>query len=85
MKILTPSDANNGGGFSVPRFCADSIFPPLNYRAESSVQTLLFTDIHGMICLWVYELQRLVEKKAEFVSLVVEKKAKFVSLVVERE
>ncbi|BFG31851.1 hypothetical protein CerSpe_181250 [Prunus speciosa] len=31
-KILTPSDANNGGGFSVPRFCADSIFPALNYQ-----------------------------------------------------
>ena len=30
-KILTPSDANNGGGFSVPRYCADSIFPPLNF------------------------------------------------------
>ena len=24
-KILTPSDANNGSGFSIPRFCADSI------------------------------------------------------------
>lgn len=47
-KILTPSDANNGGGFSVPRFCADSIFPPLNYQAEPPVQTLTVTDIHGM-------------------------------------
>uniref|UniRef100_A0A2P2JM82 Auxin response factor n=1 Tax=Rhizophora mucronata TaxID=61149 RepID=A0A2P2JM82_RHIMU len=46
-KILTPSDANNGGGFSVPRFCADSIFPPLNYHAEPPVQTLTVTDIHG--------------------------------------
>lgn len=47
-KILTPSDANNGGGFSVPRFCADSIFPPLNYQAEPPVQTLTVTDIHGV-------------------------------------
>ncbi|XP_038704495.1 auxin response factor 17 isoform X2 [Tripterygium wilfordii] len=46
-KILTPSDANNGGGFSVPRFCADSIFPPLNFQAEPPVQTLTLTDVHG--------------------------------------
>ncbi|KAG2701010.1 hypothetical protein I3843_06G022800 [Carya illinoinensis] len=48
-KILTPSDANNGGGFSVPRFCADSIFPPLNYQAEPPVQTLSVTDVHGVV------------------------------------
>ncbi|XP_065847384.1 auxin response factor 17 [Euphorbia lathyris] len=48
-KTLTPSDANNGGGFSVPRFCADSIFPPLNYHAEPPVQTLTVTDIHGTL------------------------------------
>lgn len=48
-KILTPSDANNGGGFSVPRFCADSIFPPLNYQAEPPVQTLSVTDLHGVV------------------------------------
>ncbi|KAJ8773412.1 hypothetical protein K2173_028589 [Erythroxylum novogranatense] len=47
-KILTPSDANNGGGFSVPRFCADSIFPPLNYQADPPVQKLQVTDIHGV-------------------------------------
>ncbi|KAG4140822.1 hypothetical protein ERO13_D06G041200v2 [Gossypium hirsutum] len=46
-KILTPSDANNGGGFSVPRFCADSIFPPLDYNADPPVQTLTVTDIRG--------------------------------------
>ncbi|KAE8729349.1 Auxin response factor 17 [Hibiscus syriacus] len=46
-KILTPSDANNGGGFSVPRFCADSIFPPLDYNAEPPVQTLSVTDVRG--------------------------------------
>ncbi|XP_004310277.1 PREDICTED: auxin response factor 17-like [Fragaria vesca subsp. vesca] len=48
-KILTPSEANNGGGFSVPRFCADSIFPPLNYQAEPPVQTLSVTDLHGVV------------------------------------
>ncbi|XWS15067.1 hypothetical protein CRYUN_Cryun35bG0062300 [Craigia yunnanensis] len=46
-KILTPSDANNGGGFSVPRFCADSIFPSLDYNAEPPVQTLSVTDVRG--------------------------------------
>ncbi|CAJ1974165.1 unnamed protein product [Sphenostylis stenocarpa] len=46
-KILTPSDANNGGGFSVPRFCADSIFPPLDFQADPPVQNLSVTDVHG--------------------------------------
>lgn len=48
-KILTPSDANNGGGFSVPRFCADSIFPPLNYQVDPPVQNISVTDIHGAV------------------------------------
>lgn len=47
VKILTPSDANNGGGFSVPRFCADSIFPRLNFLDDPPVQNLAFRDIHG--------------------------------------
>lgn len=38
-KVLTPSDANNGGGFSVPRFCADSIFPPLDYGEDPPPRT----------------------------------------------
>lgn len=46
-KILTPSDANNGGGFSVPRFCADSIFPPLDFSMEPPFQPLHITDVHG--------------------------------------
>ncbi|XP_047179222.1 auxin response factor 17 [Vigna umbellata] len=46
-KILTPSDANNGGGFSVPRFCADSVFPKLNFGADPPVQNLSVTDVHG--------------------------------------
>ncbi|KAF7829889.1 auxin response factor 17 [Senna tora] len=48
-KILTPSDANNGGGFSVPRYCADSIFPPLNLKSDRPNQTLSITDVHGVV------------------------------------
>ncbi|KAG5524960.1 hypothetical protein RHGRI_031597 [Rhododendron griersonianum] len=48
-KVLTPSDANNGGGFSVPRFCADSIFPPLNFNADPPVQNISITDVHGVV------------------------------------
>ncbi|XP_068660793.1 auxin response factor 17-like [Aristolochia californica] len=48
-KTLTPSDANNGGGFSVPRFCADSIFPPLDYQAEPPVQNISVRDVHGVL------------------------------------
>lgn len=48
-KILTPSDANNGGGFSVPRYCADSVFPPLDFQADPPVQKLFITDIRGNV------------------------------------
>ncbi|OIW16582.1 hypothetical protein TanjilG_02788 [Lupinus angustifolius] len=48
-KILTPSDANNGGGFSVPRFCADSVLPPLNFEADPPLQILNVTDVHGKV------------------------------------
>ncbi|KAL9230651.1 hypothetical protein vseg_005975 [Gypsophila vaccaria] len=47
-KTLTQSDANNGGGFSVPRYCAETIFPRLDYSAEPPVQTILAKDVHGM-------------------------------------
>ncbi|CAN1747406.1 Auxin response factor 18 [Linum perenne] len=46
-KQLTQSDANNGGGFSVPRYCAETIFPRLDYNAEPPVQTILAKDVHG--------------------------------------
>lgn len=46
---MTPSDANNGGGFSVPRFCADLIFPPLNFDADPPVQNLGVRDVHGVV------------------------------------
>ncbi|XP_073274683.1 auxin response factor 18-like [Primulina huaijiensis] len=48
-KTLTQSDANNGGGFSVPRYCAETIFPRLDYSAEPPVQTILVKDVHGEI------------------------------------
>ncbi|KAK3017380.1 hypothetical protein RJ639_006315, partial [Escallonia herrerae] len=48
-KTLTQSDANNGGGFSVPRYCAETIFPRLDYSAEPPVQTILAKDVHGMV------------------------------------
>ncbi|KAF0895594.1 hypothetical protein E2562_013903 [Oryza meyeriana var. granulata] len=46
-KQLTQSDANNGGGFSVPRFCADHIFPPLDFDDDPPVQTLIMRDLQG--------------------------------------
>ncbi|KAG6412702.1 hypothetical protein SASPL_125387 [Salvia splendens] len=48
-KTLTQSDANNGGGFSVPRYCAETIFPRLDYSAEPPVQTILVKDVHGAV------------------------------------
>ncbi|XP_010558677.1 PREDICTED: auxin response factor 16-like [Tarenaya hassleriana] len=48
-KTLTQSDANNGGGFSVPRYCAETIFPRLDYSAEPPVQTILAKDVHAVI------------------------------------
>ncbi|XP_042015711.1 auxin response factor 18-like [Salvia splendens] len=48
-KTLTQSDANNGGGFSVPRYCAETIFPRLDYTAEPPVQTILAKDVHGAV------------------------------------
>ncbi|CAN6708556.1 unnamed protein product [Malus baccata var. baccata] len=36
-KTLTQYDANNGGGFSVPRYCAETIFPKLDYSADPLV------------------------------------------------
>jgi hypothetical protein len=46
-KTLTQSDANNGGGFSVPRFCAETIFPELDYRAQPPLQNVYARDVHG--------------------------------------
>ncbi|XP_020212414.1 auxin response factor 18 [Cajanus cajan] len=46
-KTLTQSDANNGGGFSVPRYCAETIFPRLDYSAEPPYQNIFARDVHG--------------------------------------
>ncbi|RCV14751.1 hypothetical protein SETIT_3G003300v2 [Setaria italica] len=46
-KQLTQSDANNGGGFSVPRHCADHIFPKLRFEDDPPVQNLVMRDPVG--------------------------------------
>lgn len=46
-KTLTQSDANNGGGFSVPRYCAETIFPKLDFTADPPVQNVVAKDVHG--------------------------------------
>ncbi|GJN38650.1 hypothetical protein PR202_gb27713 [Eleusine coracana subsp. coracana] len=49
-KTLTESDAtNNGGGFSIPRYCAETIFPMLDYRADPPVQTICAKDVSGAV------------------------------------
>ncbi|MCO5601371.1 hypothetical protein L7F22_055491 [Adiantum nelumboides] len=48
-KTLTQSDANNGGGFSVPRYCAETIFPRLDYSEDPPVQIVLAKDVHGNV------------------------------------
>ncbi|KAI3776704.1 hypothetical protein L1987_46492 [Smallanthus sonchifolius] len=48
-KTLTQSDANNGGGFSVPRYCAETIFPRLDYTADPPLQNIVAKDVHGQI------------------------------------
>ncbi|XP_004510646.1 auxin response factor 18 [Cicer arietinum] len=45
-KILTQSDANNGGGFSCPRYCAEKLFPCLDYSTSPPVQDIFPKDIH---------------------------------------
>uniref|UniRef100_A0A803N2Z0 Auxin response factor n=1 Tax=Chenopodium quinoa TaxID=63459 RepID=A0A803N2Z0_CHEQI len=48
IHCITTSDANNGGGFSVPKNCAVSIFPTLNFEDDPPVQTLEISDVHGV-------------------------------------
>ncbi|XP_045810107.1 auxin response factor 17-like [Trifolium pratense] len=47
IKILTQSDSNNGGGFSVPRQCADLIFPELDFTDPMPSQQLYINEVHG--------------------------------------
>ncbi|RZS07275.1 hypothetical protein BHM03_00038084 [Ensete ventricosum] len=51
-KTLTQSDANNGGGFSVPRYCAETIFPRLDYSADPPVQTLMDNLLRSHTMAW---------------------------------
>lgn len=37
---------------SLPRVCADSIFPALNYQVETPVQFIFVTDVHGST--WIF-------------------------------
>jgi len=46
VKTLTKSDSNNGGGFSVPRICADLIFPKLDLNSPFPSQQLSVADVH---------------------------------------
>ncbi|CAN6723093.1 unnamed protein product [Malus baccata var. baccata] len=48
-KTLTQYDANNGGEFSVPRYCAETIFPKLDYSADPLVQTVIAKDVHDEV------------------------------------
>ncbi|XP_047306511.1 auxin response factor 10-like [Impatiens glandulifera] len=51
-KKLTTSDANNGGGFTVPKLCAQLILPELNLHERNPVQFLRFKDVVGRE--WVF-------------------------------
>ncbi|KAM2745270.1 hypothetical protein PS2_021030 [Malus domestica] len=48
-KTLTQYDSNNGGRFSVPRYCAETIFPKLDYSADPPVQTVISKDVHAEV------------------------------------
>ncbi|KAE8790154.1 auxin response factor 8-like [Hordeum vulgare] len=44
---LTQSNANHDGGFSVPRFCIETIFSALDYSSEPPLQSIIVRDVHG--------------------------------------
>ncbi|KAI4973955.1 hypothetical protein ZWY2020_041736 [Hordeum vulgare] len=46
-KTLTQSNANHDGGFSVPRFCIETIFSALDYSSDPPLQSILVRDVHG--------------------------------------
>jgi hypothetical protein len=46
-KTLTQSDSNNGGGFSCPRYCAETLFPNLDYSGNPPSQDIYPKDVHG--------------------------------------
>lgn len=48
-KVLTLSDSNNGGGFSVPKDCATFVFPQLDLKEEMPVQSVTVRDLQGNV------------------------------------
>ncbi|XP_058746576.1 auxin response factor 17-like [Vicia villosa] len=52
-KTLTTTDANNACGFSVPKACANSIFPPLDLTTPWPSQELSITDVCGVV--WTFQ------------------------------
>ncbi|KAL4183537.1 hypothetical protein AMTRI_Chr11g155600 [Amborella trichopoda] len=46
-KVLTPSDSNNGGSFSVLSQMAESVFPKLDKSIKNPEQDLVMQDVHG--------------------------------------
>ncbi|XP_058746571.1 auxin response factor 17-like [Vicia villosa] len=51
-KTLTTTDANNACGFSVPKACSVSIFPPLDLTTPWPSQELSITDVCGVV--WTF-------------------------------
>ncbi|KAE8772223.1 auxin response factor 8-like [Hordeum vulgare] len=47
-KTLTQSNANHDGGFSVPRFCIETIFSALDYSSDPPLQSIIVRDVHGL-------------------------------------
>ncbi|KAH7680936.1 Auxin response factor domain-containing protein [Dioscorea alata] len=48
-KVLTLSDSNNGGGFSVPKDCATFVFPQLDLKEDMPVQSVTVRDLQGNV------------------------------------
>ncbi|CAI8585268.1 unnamed protein product [Vicia faba] len=46
-KTLSESDINKSGGFSCPKKCAETFFPPLDYSGKPTSQKIYLTDVQG--------------------------------------
>ncbi|CAI8614592.1 unnamed protein product [Vicia faba] len=46
-KTLSESDINKSGGFSCPKKCAETMFPPLDYSDQLPSQDIYLMDVHG--------------------------------------
>ncbi|KAM1529996.1 hypothetical protein EV2_019754 [Malus domestica] len=67
-KTLNQYDANNGSGFFVPRYYAETIFPKLDYSADPPVQMVIAKDVHGE----VWKFRHIYRAAAAFVDCWVE-------------